>query len=355
MQLHDCVITDRGGIVENRHQVHAAVVDASGKLLFSVGDPHRITLARSAAKPAQALAILETGAFAKFAFDEADLALMCASHSSEERHLQRTYSMLAKVGVKEDDLRCGGHAALSEGVNRAWIKNDFVPGGACNNCSGKHCGMIAGAKALDACVEDYHLPGHPMQVKVKQVVSDLVVRGADTNEVLWGVDGCNLPAPAFPLRSLATLYASFADAADKAWDVSTERERNMARTSSAMARYPEMIGGENRYCTQLIEAFEGILIGKLGADGCYGIAVRASEQTRHLGSSGALGIGVKIEDGSIEILYYVVTEIVEQLEIGTPAVRARLRHYHHLERRNTMNVVTGKVTLAFKIRPDAQV
>ncbi|KAK6082612.1 l-asparaginase ii [Seiridium cupressi] len=335
MQLHDCVITDRGGIVENRHQVHAAVVDASGKLLFSVGDPHRITLARSAAKPAQALAILETGAFAKFAFDEADLAL--------------------NVGVKEDDLRCGGHAALSEGVNRAWIKNDFVPGDACNNCSGKHCGMIAGAKALDACVEDYHLPGHPMQVKVKQVVSDLVVRGADTNEVLWGVDGCNLPAPAFPLRSLATLYASFADAADKAWDVSTERERNMARTSSAMARYPEMIGGENRYCTQLIEAFEGILIGKLGADGCYGIAVRASEQTRHLGSSGALGIGVKIEDGSIEILYYVVTEIVEQLENGTPAVRARLRHYHHLERRNTMNVVTGKVTLAFKIRPDAQV
>ena len=75
----DFVITERGGVVENRHAVHAAIVDSTGRLLYGVGDPTRITLARSAAKPAQALAIVETGALEKFNLTDADLALMCAS------------------------------------------------------------------------------------------------------------------------------------------------------------------------------------------------------------------------------------------------------------------------------------
>ena len=50
------VTTDRGGIVENTHLVHAAVVDSTGRLLLSFGNPHRVVLLRSAAKPAQALA-----------------------------------------------------------------------------------------------------------------------------------------------------------------------------------------------------------------------------------------------------------------------------------------------------------
>ncbi|KAK9650136.1 hypothetical protein HCH54_004527 [Aspergillus fumigatus] len=103
----DYVVSYRGEVVENRHKVHASVVDATGKQHFHVGDPSRITLARSVAKPAQALAILETSAFEQFDLDDADLALMCASHSSEERHITRGRNMLAKAQVKEDDLRCG--------------------------------------------------------------------------------------------------------------------------------------------------------------------------------------------------------------------------------------------------------
>lgn len=175
MYLHDCVVTDRSGIIENRYQVHAAVVDATGKLLFSAGDPRRIILARSAAKPAQALAILETGESAESGFVEADLALMCASHTSEEHLLNRTSAMLAKVGLREEDVRCGCHAAISEQVNRSWIRNDFTPGGACNNCSGKHCGMLADAKVLGAPVKDYHMPRYPIHVKVKHLVEDLQV------------------------------------------------------------------------------------------------------------------------------------------------------------------------------------
>ncbi|KAJ6083519.1 hypothetical protein N7467_007654 [Penicillium canescens] len=77
LEHKDFVISDRGGVVENRHIIHVSVVDATGKLLFAIGDPGRMTLARSAAKPIQALAILETGVCDQFGFDDADLALIC--------------------------------------------------------------------------------------------------------------------------------------------------------------------------------------------------------------------------------------------------------------------------------------
>lgn len=198
---HDYVVTERSGIIENTHRIHAAITDATGKLLFSLGDRSRMTLARSAAKPAQALAMLETGASQRFGFDDADVAFMCGSHSSKDRHVSRAAAMLAKIPAEESDLRCGRHSSLSEKVNRAWIKADYVPTTLCRDCSGKHVGMLAGALAIGSDMLDYHLPTYPMQAHVKQVVEDL--SGAKREEIKWALDGCNLPAPALPLRNLA--------------------------------------------------------------------------------------------------------------------------------------------------------
>ncbi|ACE93624.1 L-asparaginase 2 family protein (plasmid) [Rhizobium phaseoli] len=346
----DFVVTDRGGIVENSHRVHAAVVDAKGRLFYALGNPTRMTLARSAAKPAQALAILETEGFAGYGFDDADIALMCASHSSEERHIARARTMLSKIKAEEADLRCGGHPSLSETVNRAWIRQDFVPTGVCSNCSGKHVGMLAGAQAIGAGMEGYHLPDHPMQGRVKRTVAELC--DLDLREVEWGIDGCNLPTPAFPLDRLARLYAKLAAAADG--DGSSEgpsaRGAALARIFHAMARHPDMVAGEGRYCTALMRAYNGALIGKLGADASYAIGVRASDETRRLGTDGALGISVKIEDGNLEILYAVVTEILERLGIGSADIRSQLAPFHHPQRVNTMGVTTGGVSFPFKLR-----
>ncbi|KND89208.1 hypothetical protein TOPH_06221 [Tolypocladium ophioglossoides CBS 100239] len=115
----DFVVVDRNGIVENRHEVHAAVLDCSGKVLYVLGNPSHLTLIRSAAKPVQALAVLETGALEKYGFNDEDLALMCASHNGEERHISRARGMLAKAQNKEGDLRCGGHAAIMPEMNKS--------------------------------------------------------------------------------------------------------------------------------------------------------------------------------------------------------------------------------------------
>jgi L-asparaginase II len=349
ISYEDYVVTDRNGIVENRHEIHAAVIDKSGKLLYAVGNPSRLTLARSAAKPSQALAILETGCFDKFGFENADLALMCASHSSEDRHITRTRTILARIQAEETDLRCGGHSALSEEVNRAWIKKDYLPTGVCNNCSGKHAGMLAGAKAIGADITDYHLPDHPMQLRVKRVFEELC--GADAHGVKWGTDGCNLPAPALPLKVMGQVYADLAEAADSVEKGAyTLRQSQQSQIFHAMSQHPEQVGGEGRFCTMLMTAFQGLLVGKIGADGCYGIGIRANDQTKRLGADGAVGIAVKVEDGNIPILYAVVAELLERLQIGTPEMRRQLESFHQLKVMNTMNIVTGHATFAFNVR-----
>lgn len=350
-KTQDHVSTDRGGVIENRHLIHAAIVDAQGTLLYSVGDPSRITLVRSTAKPAQALAILETGAPKQFGFDDADLALMCASHNGEDRHISRALAMLAKVDAREQDLRCGGHAALSATVNKAWIKNDYTPTEICNNCSGKHVGMLGGSKAIGAAIADYHLPTHPIQRRVKRVVEELC--GLETDGCQWAVDGCNLPAPAFPLHYLGKMYATLAAAADSvAVDCSAfPRERDLSRIFHAMTQYPELVGGEGRFCTALMEAYGGSLVGKLGADGCYGLGIRASEGTNRVGAAGAIGIAVKVEDGNIGILYAAVMEILEQLQIGTRDARRRLAEFHRPVITNSAGVVTGRTSHEFVVKP----
>ncbi|CAI9630962.1 hypothetical protein GT037_010063 [Alternaria burnsii] len=341
----DHVRTVRGNVIESTHLVHAAIVHSSGSLLYSVGNPYRPTLLRSTCKPAQTVAVLES-CVETFSFSAAEIALMSASHSSEARHISQASDILAAVGAREADMRCGGHPALSEAVNNNWIKRGFTPGAVCNNCSGKHAGMLGGAKALGAGFADYHLPGHPMQRAVKEVVEE--ISGLNTNDIEWAVDGCNLPAPAMPLTGMATLYARFADAVGNAQD---SRTRYMKRVFEAMYTHPEMVAGEGRFCTELMSAYGDLLIGKLGADGCYGIGIRESEYTKRLGmSTGGIGIAVKIEDGNINILYAAVMEILVQLGIGTEEVRNKLRSWHTPSVFNTMGIVTGVTSHSYIVR-----
>jgi L-asparaginase II len=70
-----------------------------------------------------------------------------------------------------------------------------------------------------------------------------------------------------------------------------------------------------------------------------------------MGADGAVGLGVKIEDGSIEVLYAVVVEILVQLGLlDEGGMGEELKSFWKLERRNTMGVITGRVTMPFKLR-----
>ena len=75
------VEVSRGTMVESRHRGAVAVADASGAAVFALGAADAPVYPRSAIKPLQALALVETGAADAFRLGPEEIALACASHS----------------------------------------------------------------------------------------------------------------------------------------------------------------------------------------------------------------------------------------------------------------------------------
>src|SRR5680860_566400 len=96
----------RDGVVESVHRGSVAVAAADGTILAALGDPARATYVRSAAKPFQALAMLELLAGAAVDVDARALAIACASHQGDDLQQIEAARLLALADLDESALRC---------------------------------------------------------------------------------------------------------------------------------------------------------------------------------------------------------------------------------------------------------
>src|SRR5438093_6408702 len=126
----------RGGVVEAVHDVHVAVVDSTGGIVARTGDPELVTFWRSAAKPFQAVPLVEDGAAERFGLTSQELALACAAHSSEPGAVAEVRALLGKVGCSERDLLSGLHPPLSEKVAQDYQTRGLRLTAVYSNCSG---------------------------------------------------------------------------------------------------------------------------------------------------------------------------------------------------------------------------
>src|SRR6202171_5980587 len=108
----------RGAITESRHRGHVVAVDGDGKIVAQLGAPETVTYLRSSAKPHQAIPLIASGAADRFGFTEKEIALACASHSGEPMHTQVVASMLKKIGLGPEALKCGTHEPFSTEATR---------------------------------------------------------------------------------------------------------------------------------------------------------------------------------------------------------------------------------------------
>src|SRR5688572_18768668 len=161
----------RGGLTESRHRGHVVVIEPDGNIVASLGAPETVTFLRSSAKPLQALPLLVSGAAEKFGFTDKEVALACASHNGESIHTELAASMLEKIGLGPDALRCGIHEPYSLEVAAKLRHLGQAPNVLQNNCSGKHAGMLAVAKHLGAPIENYESPENPVQKAIADAVS----------------------------------------------------------------------------------------------------------------------------------------------------------------------------------------
>ena len=130
----------------------------------------------------------------------AQVALLCASHSGEPRHVAAVADMLAKAGNAADDLQCGTHAP------RFYELRGEVPppppySPLAHNCSGKHSGMLAYCVQCGLPKESYLAFDHPLQQAIRRAVAHFT--STPEAELVAGIDGCSAPNYAVPLDRLA--------------------------------------------------------------------------------------------------------------------------------------------------------
>ncbi len=329
----------RNGVTESLHYAAVAVVQSDGTLLCSLGDPDSVTFLRSSAKPFQALPIIESGAFDHFGFGPRELAVMCASHSGQPYHVECVQGILDRIGMSIDDLHCGVHPPLYPASARALEESGQSPTAIHNNCSGKHAGMLALSVYLGVADRDYLDPSHPVQQLDKAALADLA--GVDAEDIPVAVDGCGVPTFALPLRVAARAFARLLDP----FDLEPRRVRAIERVVDAMRQYPELVAGDDRLDTWLMQAAPNVVT-KGGAEGFQGIGILRDGQE-------VLGIAVKVSDGDAagRAKSPVVVETLAQLEAVSREVIEQGERWHYGVVRNRHHAEVADVRPVFTLQP----
>lgn len=288
----------RGPFVESRHIGHAVIARADGSIVESWGNPDELVFARSAAKLLQALPLVESGAGAALSTEQ--LALACASHSAERRHIDLVRRWLGDLGLDEHALCCGPQASRDGQLAEDMIRRGEPVTSAFNWCSGKHSGFLTLARHLGATL-DYVDIDNPVQKAVKAAFEDMT--GEESPG--FGFDGCSAPNFVSSLKGMAVALARVA-AADEKSDV---RSRAAVTLRDAMLAHPEMVAGTGRLDTELVKAAKEPVVLKSGADGFY-IAILPSQK---------LGVALKIAGGADPGAMVAISALLVRLGVLDPA------------------------------------
>ena len=332
----------RGAITESRHRGHVVVVEPDGNIVASLGAPETVTFLRSSAKPLQAIPLLVSGAAEQFGFTDKEIALACASHNGESIHTEVAASMLEKIGLGPDALRCGVHEPYSLEVAAKLRQLGQSPSVLQNNCSGKHAGMLAVAKHLGASTENYESPENAVQKAIADVVSQF--SGVAVTDMAVGIDGCAAPIFGITMKAMALAYARLVlppHSFDKATRDACER------IVRVMSSYPELIGGtSDRLDTEIMKAAPGMLISKVGAEGVYTAGIKPSEAWPR-----GLGLALKIEDGDDKRARpTVVVESLRQLGVLKDESLEAVARYAFFPVQNSRGDVVGEIRASFTLK-----
>jgi L-asparaginase II len=272
----------RGDMVESRHRGSVAISSPEGRIAFAVGDIERAVYPRSAIKPLQALALVESGAAAAFGVTDEEVALACASHGGEKPHVEAVSAWLARIGASAADLECGPQPPLNDQAARELWRSGSVPTALHNNCSGKHAGFLTLARHMGEPMRGYIRADHPVQRRLAGILEEMC--GVSLAAAPRGTDGCGIPVYGVPLRALARAMARLADPGALA----PARAEAARRVRRAMAAHPFLVGGTKRFCTGIMSVTGERALLKGGAEGVYCAALPAQ----------GLGVALKIDDGA---------------------------------------------------------
>lgn len=327
----------RSGRVESRHLGAAAVVDADGRLLAWAGPPDLATYLRSAAKPFQLLTMLGHGLERALTLGGEELAVCAASHGGEPEHVAVVRGLLARAGLDEDLLQCGGHWPLEDPARDALLRDGLaVPLPVHNNCSGKHTAMLITSAANGWPLATYLAPDHPLQVHVEATLAEMAAERPGV-----GVDGCGVPTYFLSLAGTARAVAALMA---RAADSGAER-----RVVEAMTSHPWFTSGTHRLAFLLMRACPGLLA-KEGAEGFFEVGIPADRSPWGT----PVGLTLKVQDGAGEYARGrepAVASVLLSLGVVREAERPAVETLAAPPLRNVAGRVIGEIRGVLELRP----
>jgi len=342
----------RGDIVESIHYGSIVVVDSSGTLISSYGDPQAVAFLRSSAKPFQVLPFVEGGGVEYFSLTPRELSIACASHEGSDLHVQIVEGMQKKIGVDERALQCGIHMPGDVNAFKSLIVNNQQPTPNRNNCSGKHTAMLGYAKMRNLPLENYLELHHPIQQDILTAFADMCQ--ISKQEIQLGTDGCSAPNFAIPLYHAALGMARLCDPSQ----LSVELASACRKITSAMTTYPEMVSAYGEFDEQLMKAGDGKFVCKRGAEGYQIIGLLPGVLRPN---APGIGIALKVSDGdasrtaldlthSTRVRPAVALEILCQLGVLSSEQEQALSPFGPVKPiKNHRGFITGESRPVFKL------
>jgi L-asparaginase II len=276
----------RGGIAESLHLGHLIVLNADGSTYLSKGSPELPIFPRSAVKSLQASAMLKAG----LTVSDGELAIICASHSGAQSHIDLVIKMLEKRDIPVLALKNSVDKPLGEKEKIAWGEKSASQ--LAQNCSGKHAGMLITCKQNGWDMATYLDINHPLQIAIKNEIEELA--GEKVSEV--SIDGCGAPLFALSLIGLARSISNLVKS----------NEAVHKQIVTACTTYPELVAGEGRLTTRMMKAVPGLFM----KEGAEGIEVCALADGRV--------IAIKIIDGSWRPVAPIIMEIFKRWGVVMP-------------------------------------
>jgi L-asparaginase II len=197
---------------------------------------------------------------------------------------------------------------------------------------------------------------HPVQQRILKTLAQIADLRPD--EIHIGIDGCSAPNFALPLRNTAFAFARLCQPDG----LSQTRAETCRLITKAMLTYPDMIGGPDSFDTTLMQAAQGRVICKGGAEGfqAFGIMPGAIKP-----GSLALGVAIKISDGDLKghnfpagdsrghVRPAAVLEVLRQFGVFTAADQAKLAVYGpQFPVENWRKIQVGWASPCFELKMD---
>ena len=309
-----------------------SVQDGSGRTLVARGEQTTKLWTRSCLKPWQLLTHLHILSKHFPALKDHHYALLMSSHSAQDFHLQALDEIESIAGLDDSVLQNTPLYPINPGQRFALRAGKQAPCSRWGSCSGKHIGYIM---ALNACGLDsskYMDPEGQHFLRLKKLLGYLLQ--IDWREIPHTTDGCRLPNFALRLSEISRLYNQLArplssldlpPAPEELQDMIAQFDR----LKMYMSRYPQYIGGDERFDTELMQGVytdvqDAVILAKEGADGLLSIAVSPCR----LYPTG-LGIVIKSSSGDeLRYLSILALEMLDRLKLLRPGKRRenKLKH-----------------------------